>query len=69
MSSHVPFGGMGSVYQCTVVPRHGYYIDKNGNHINVPKEDDEVQTEGEVEQEVTVKTTRARTKKTIGDAQ
>ena len=32
----VPFGGMGSIYQCTVVPRHGYYIDKDGNHLNVP---------------------------------
>lgn len=31
----VPFGGMGSIYQCTVVPRHGYYIDKDGNHVNV----------------------------------
>ena len=35
-NSHVPFGGMGSIYQCTVVPRHGYYIDKDGNHLNVP---------------------------------
>ena len=32
----LPFGGMGSIYQCTVVPRHGYYIDKDGNHLNVP---------------------------------
>ena len=32
----LPFGGMGSIYQCTVVPRHGYHIDKDGNHINVP---------------------------------
>lgn len=32
----LPFGGMGSIYQCTVVPRHGYYIDKEGNHVNVP---------------------------------
>lgn len=67
-NSHVPFGGMGSVYQCTVVPRHGYYIDKNGNHINVPNESDEVQTEDvveqEAEQEATVKTTRTRNKKT-----
>ena len=63
-NSHVPFGGMGSVYQCTVVPRHGYYIDKNGNHINVPKEDDDVKTEVEVEQEIEVKTSRTRTKKT-----
>lgn len=31
----IPFGGMGSIYQCTVVPRHGYYIDKDGNHVNV----------------------------------
>ena len=30
------FGGMGSIYQCTVVPRHGYHIDKDGNHVNVP---------------------------------
>ena len=65
-NSHVPFGGMGSVYQCTVVPRHGYYIDKNGSHINVPKEDDEVQTEveQEVEQEIAVKTSCTRNKKT-----
>ena len=60
---------MGSVYQCTVVPRHGYYIDKDGNHINVPKEDGEVQTEvgveQEVEQEVTVKTSRTRNKKPV----
>ena len=32
----LPFGGMGSIYQCTVVPRHGYHIDKDGNHVNVP---------------------------------
>ena len=32
----LPFGGMGSIYQCTVVPRHGYHIDKEGNHVNVP---------------------------------
>ena len=33
----LPFGGMGSIYQCTVVPRHGYHIDKDGNHVNAPK--------------------------------
>ena len=32
----VPFGGMGSIYQCTVVPRHSYRIDAQGNHLNVP---------------------------------
>ena len=31
----VPFGGMGSIYQCTVVPRHSYRIDAQGNHLNV----------------------------------
>lgn len=31
----VPFGGMGSIYQCTVVPRHAYRIDAQGNHLNV----------------------------------
>ena len=31
----VPFGGMGSIYQCTVVPRHSYRIDSQGNHLNV----------------------------------
>ena len=34
----VPFGGMGSIYQCTVVPRHSYRIDAQGNHLNVPNE-------------------------------
>ena len=32
----LPFGGMGSIYQCTVVPRHGYHIDKDGTHVNAP---------------------------------
>ena len=31
-----PEGGMGSIYQCTVVPRHSYRIDAQGNHLNVP---------------------------------
>ena len=30
-----PEGGMGSIYQCTVVPRHSYRIDAQGNHLNV----------------------------------
>lgn len=71
-NSHVPFGGMGSIYQCTVVPRHGYYIDKEGNHINAPKDNVEVAVES-VEQVSTasvtpkpvVQTTKTtRTKKT-----
>jgi hypothetical protein len=32
-----PFGGIsGSMFQAILVPRHGYYIDKEGNHVNVP---------------------------------
>lgn len=41
----LPFGGMGSIYQCTVVPRHGYHIDKDGNHVNVPKQEAETSKE------------------------
>ena len=33
----LPFGGMGSIYQAILVPRHEYYIDKDGNHVNAPK--------------------------------
>lgn len=33
-----PFGGMGSsMFQAILVPRHEYYIDKDGNHVNAPK--------------------------------
>ena len=32
-----PFGGIsGSMFQAILVPRHGYYIDKDGNHVNIP---------------------------------
>ena len=32
-----PFGGIsGSMFQAILVPRHGYHIDKDGNHVNVP---------------------------------
>lgn len=32
-----PFGGIsGSMFQAILVPRHGYYIDKDGNHVNAP---------------------------------
>ena len=41
----LPFGGMGSIYQCTVVPRHGYHIYKDGNHVNVPEQEAKTSTE------------------------
>ena len=32
-----PFGGIsGSMFQAILVPRHGYYIDNEGNHVNAP---------------------------------
>ena len=32
-----PFGGIsGSMFQAILVPRHGYYINKDGNHVNLP---------------------------------
>ena len=32
-----PFGGIGSsMFQAILVPRHGCYIDKDGNHVNAP---------------------------------
>ena len=37
-----PFGGIGSsMFQAILVPRHGYYIDKEGNHVNVPNTSNE----------------------------
>ena len=41
----VPFGGMGSIYQCTVVPRHSYRIDAQGNHLNTVDTNHETSTE------------------------
>ena len=33
-----PFGGIGSsMFQAILVPRHGYYIDKDGTHMNLPE--------------------------------
>ena len=32
-------GGFGSYYSATLVPRHHYRIDLQGNHLNVPKQE------------------------------
>ena len=50
----VPFGGMGSIYQCTVVPRHGYHIDKEGNHVNAPKTSQETALKDDSDDVVTI---------------
>lgn len=42
-----PEGGMGSWYTCIMVARDAYRIDKDGNHLNVPKTEG-TQTEVEV---------------------
>ena len=36
-NSKCPYGGMGSYYSATLVPRHHYRIDLQGNHLNVPE--------------------------------
>lgn len=41
-----PFGGIGSsMFQAILVPRHGYYIDKEGNHVNAVDTNPETSTE------------------------
>jgi hypothetical protein len=35
-NDQAPNGGFGSYYSATLVPRHHYRIDLQGNHINVP---------------------------------
>ena len=40
-----PEGGMGSWYTCIMVPRHGYHIDKDGNHVNSPEQEDKTPQE------------------------
>ena len=69
----VPFGGMGSIYQCTVVPRHSYRIDAQGNHVNAPntsqetalKDDsDDVNTIGGTDVAETTNTAKTANKRT-----
>lgn len=40
-----PEGGMGSWYTCIMVARDQYRIDKDGNHVNVPKQEAETSKE------------------------
>ena len=44
-NSKCPQGGMGSYYSATLVPRHHYRIDLQGNHLNVPKQEAETSKE------------------------
>lgn len=46
-NDQAPNGGFGSYYSATLVPRHHYRIDLQGNHLNVPKTEG-TQTEVEV---------------------
>ena len=36
-NDQAPNGGFGSYYSATLVPRHHYRIDLQGNHLNVPE--------------------------------
>ena len=56
-----PNGGMGSYYSATLVPRHYYRIDLQGNHLNTAS--DTVQEPEEVVQ--VAPKTRTSTKKTV----
>lgn len=40
-----PEGGMGSWYTCIMVARDAYRIDKDGNHVNIPKQEAETSKE------------------------
>ena len=40
-----PSGGFGSYYSAILVPRHHYRIDKDGNHVNAPKQEAETSKE------------------------
>ena len=40
-----PEGGMGSWYTCIMVARDAYRIDKDGNHVNAPKQEAETSKE------------------------
>ena len=69
-----PFGGIsGSMFQAILVPRHGYYIDKDGNHVNVPntsqetalKDDsDDVNGVGDTDVSETTNTVKTAVKRT-----
>lgn len=43
-----PEGGMGSWYTCIMVARDAYRIDKDGNHVNVPKQETETSKESAI---------------------
>lgn len=36
-NNKAPSGGFGSYYSATLVPRHHYRIDLQGNHLNIPE--------------------------------
>ena len=67
-------GGFGSYYSATLVPRHHYRIDLQGNHLNVPEAPTEAPVNEDTSNVVSVKATTterpvkqatARAKKTI----
>lgn len=43
-----PEGGMGSWYTCIMVARDVYRIDKDGTHVNVPKQEAETSKESDL---------------------
>ena len=63
-------GGFGSYYSATLVPRHHYRIDLQGNHLNIPEAPVNEATSSVVSVKATttekpVKQTTTRAKKTV----
>lgn len=56
-------GGFGSYYSATLVPRHHYRIDLQGNHLNVSETSTEAPVNETTTTEQPVKQTSTRTKK------
>ena len=56
-NDQAPNGGMGSYYSATLVPRHHYRIDLQGNHLNVPETPTETSVNEATSSVVSVKTT------------
>lgn len=72
-NDQAPNGGFGSYYSATLVPRHHYRIDLQGNHLNVPntsketalKDDsDDVNAVGGTDVDETASTVKTAVKRT-----
>ena len=63
-NDQAPNGGFGSYYSATLVPRHHYRIDLQGNHLNVSETPTEAPVNETTTTEQPVKQASTRAKKT-----